>query len=127
MDRYLDCVIYINNGSVSSSEDLYTTLAHEGYPGHLYQNVYFLSNCTSPVRTVLSFGSYVEGWATYVENYAYTTDNGLSPELGQLLAYNASSTLDSTLSWTSISTITAGIRNRWPPICRKRSGSRTGM
>ena len=93
MDRYLDCVIYINNGSVSSSEDLYTTLAHEGYPGHLYQNVYFLSNCTSPVRTVLSFGSYVEGWATYVENYAYTTDNGLSPELGQLLAYNASSTL----------------------------------
>jgi uncharacterized protein (DUF885 family) len=93
MDRYLDCVIYINNGSVSTSGDLYTTLAHEGYPGHLYQNVYFLSNCDSPVRNVLNFSSYSEGWATYVENYAYTTDNGLSPELGQLLAHNASATL----------------------------------
>ncbi len=93
MDRYQDCVIYINRGSVNTSGDLYTTLAHEGYPGHLYQNVYFLSNCSSPVRNVLSFGSYTEGWATYVENYAYTTDNGLSPELGQLLAHNASATL----------------------------------
>lgn len=94
MDRYKDCVIYINRGSVNSSENLYTTLAHEGYPGHLYQNVYFLSNCNSSLRKVLSFGSYSEGWATYVENYAYTADNnGLSPELGQLLAYNASATL----------------------------------
>lgn len=93
MDRYLDCVIYINNGSVSASGDLYTTLAHEGYPGHLYQNVYFLSKCDSPVRNILNFSSYSEGWATYVENYSYTTDNGLSPELGQLLAHNSSATL----------------------------------
>lgn len=94
LDRYKDCVIYINRGSVSSSESLYTTLAHEGYPGHLYQNVYFLSNCDSPLRKVLNFSSYSEGWATYVENYAYTADNnGLSPELGQLLACNASATL----------------------------------
>ena len=28
-----------------------------------------------------------------MENYAYTTDNGLSSELGQLLAYNASAAL----------------------------------
>lgn len=93
MDRYEDCVIYINQGSVSTSDSLYTTLAHEGYPGHLYQNVYFLGNCSSPLRKVLSFNSYSEGWATYVENYSYTTDNGLSPELGRLLAYNASATL----------------------------------
>lgn len=93
MDRYKDCVIYINNGSIGTSGDLYTTLAHEGYPGHLYQNVYFLSHNDSPLRNVLSFGSYSEGWATYVENYAYTTDNGLSPEMGQMLAYNASATL----------------------------------
>jgi len=93
MDRYKDCVIYINQGSVNVSGDLYTTLAHEGYPGHLYQNVYFLSNCDSPLRKILNFSSYSEGWATYVENYAYTTDNGLSLELGQLLAHNASAAL----------------------------------
>ena len=93
MDRYEDCVIYINGGSVGTAGDLYTTLAHEGYPGHLYQNVYFLSNCDTPLRKILSFSSYSEGWATYVENYSYTTDNGLSPELGQVLAYNASATL----------------------------------
>lgn len=93
MDRYKDCVIYINRGSVSTSGDLYTTLAHEGYPGHLYQNIYFLSHCDSPLRKILNFSSYSEGWATYVENYAYTMDNGLSPELGQLLAHNASATL----------------------------------
>lgn len=93
MDRYKDCVIYINQGSVSTSGDLYTTLAHEGYPGHLYQNVYFLGNCDIPLRKILSFSSYSEGWATYVESYAYTTDNGLSKELGQLLAHNASASL----------------------------------
>lgn len=93
IDRYEDCVIYINRGSVSTADDLYTTLAHEGYPGHLYQNVYFLSKCSSPLRKILSFSSYSEGWATYVEYYAYTTDNGLSPELGLLLAHNASATL----------------------------------
>ena len=27
-------VIYINNSSAGSSDDLYTTLAHEGFPGH---------------------------------------------------------------------------------------------
>jgi uncharacterized protein (DUF885 family) len=93
MDRYKDCVIYINQGSVSTSGDLFTTLAHEGYPGHLYQNVYFLGNCDSPLRKILSFSSYSEGWATYVENYAYTMDNGLSKELGSLLAHNASASL----------------------------------
>lgn len=93
VDRYEDCVIYINRGSVSTADDLYTTLAHEGYPGHLYQNVYFLSKCSSPLRKILSFNSYSEGWATYVEYYSYTTDNGLSRKLGQLLAHNASATL----------------------------------
>lgn len=68
-----DCgqnVIYINNSSVSAGLDLYTTLAHEGYPGHLYQNL-----CTggrlNPVRSLFSFGGYTEGWATYVEMESY--------------------------------------------------------
>ena len=93
IDRYNSCVIYINPDSVSQNQSLFTTLAHEGIPGHLYQNVYFLSHCTSDIRKILSFGSYSEGWATYVEHCAYTMDNGLSPALGELLARNASATL----------------------------------
>ena len=93
IDRYNSCVIYINPDSVSQDQSLFTTLAHEGIPGHLYQNVYFLSQCTSDIRKILSFGSYSEGWATYVEHCAYTMYNGLSPALGELLARNASATL----------------------------------
>lgn len=46
LDRYQDNVIYINGGTRFQNEDLFPTLAHEGYPGHLYQNVYFISNNT---------------------------------------------------------------------------------
>ena len=94
IDSYNNCVIYINQGSSAAADALFPTLAHEGIPGHLYQNVYFLSNCDTPLRTILSFSGYSEGWATYVENYAYTIPgNGLSPELGQVLAHNASASL----------------------------------
>ena len=93
VDDYDDCVIYINPDSTSDSQALYTTLAHEGIPGHMYQNTYFLSHCTNDLRKILSFTSYSEGWASYVENYSYTTSNGLSPELGRLLAHNAAANL----------------------------------
>ena len=46
---------------------LYTTLAHEGYPGHLYQTVYYASTKPDPLRSIFNFGGYVEGWATYAE------------------------------------------------------------
>lgn len=93
MDRYQDNVIYINGGEQFQSTDLFPTLAHEGYPGHLFQTVYFISKNTDNLRQLLSFGSYSEGWATYVENYSYTMDNGLDPKLGALLAHNSSVTL----------------------------------
>ena len=51
--------------------NLFTTLAHEGYPGHLYQTTYFLAQDPDPVRTILDFGGYVEGWATYTEMLSY--------------------------------------------------------
>lgn len=68
-------VIYINNGSTSSYVDLFTTLAHEGFPGHLYQTLYFSQSSPSKIRYLLSYGGYVEGWATYIESYAYNYVN----------------------------------------------------
>jgi len=71
IDNYSQNVIYINQGSTVDGIDLYTTLAHEGYPGHLYQTTYFSGLSLNPIRNVLNFGGYVEGWATYAEMCSY--------------------------------------------------------
>ena len=64
-------VIYINRSSSGSNLELFTTLAHEGFPGHLFQTVYFASCRPDDIRYLFSSGGYVEGWATYIESYAY--------------------------------------------------------
>lgn len=64
--------IYINRHASLHGIELYTTLAHEGFPGHLYQTVTFAASHPDPVRHLLPMGGYVEGWATYAESFAYT-------------------------------------------------------
>ena len=93
IDRPEDNSIYINNGSTDAFQQLYTTMAHEGYPGHMYQTLYFNSHNTCNLRKLLSFTSYTEGWATYVEYYSYGLNNGLDADLAQVLRYNSSFTL----------------------------------
>lgn len=72
--------IYINQRNSPEGLELYTTLAHEGYPGHLYQTVYhnrcLMSGNDNLVRQLLSYGGYLEGWALYVEfiSYDYAVD-----------------------------------------------------
>lgn len=82
--------IYINQSSVSVSEDLYTVMAHEGYPGHLYQCNYFNRVNESRLRSLMNFSCYVEGWATYVQYLAYGWEDGITPELAEFLALNES-------------------------------------
>ncbi len=93
IDDYRNCVIYINPSDTSEAQDLYTTLAHEGFPGHMYQNTYFNAHSDDLLRKALSFTSYSEGWAVYCEYYSYTTDNGLDPLSGRLLALNSCASL----------------------------------
>lgn len=71
MDTGTPNVIYINHGRQISNLELFTTLAHEGFPGHLYQTVYFGRQSPSHIRYLIDYSGYVEGWATYVESYAY--------------------------------------------------------
>ncbi|MCD7820537.1 MAG: DUF885 domain-containing protein [Lachnospiraceae bacterium] len=80
IDDYTSNVIYINPASGYSDLELYTTLAHEGYPGHLYQSVYFASQSPDLLRCILDIGGYTEGWATYVEMYAYSLYDGDSED-----------------------------------------------
>lgn len=74
--------IYLKDefGNLTNSLDtsyLFTTLAHEGLPGHLYQTAYFKSLDVNPIRKILKNSGYVEGWATYAENYAYEFLDGI--------------------------------------------------
>ncbi|MGN0466405.1 MAG: DUF885 domain-containing protein [Lachnospiraceae bacterium] len=63
--------ICINKASISSNSPLLPTLAHEGYPGHLYQTNYFREHNSYPIRQLISFIGYSEGWGFYVENLSY--------------------------------------------------------
>lgn len=77
LDKYDENFIHINEGSDSSGA-LWSTLAHEGVPGHMYQFVYFLSSDPEPVRTLLNFNGYSEGWAEYIENMSFKYYDGYS-------------------------------------------------
>lgn len=90
MDDNAEHTIYINPDADMQSLDLYTTLAHEGFPGHLYQTVYsqtaMNTNHEPLIRQLLYYGGFTEGWAVYAELYSYdfaaaTCDEGLHDTL----------------------------------------------
>lgn len=89
IDNTEENVIYINQAQMGDDRTLFTTLAHEGYPGHLYQTVYYESTDPEPIRSLLDFGGYVEGWATYAEMGSYYL-TPLSKEQATLLQKNSS-------------------------------------
>lgn len=93
LDSVDENVIYINDKSKEEGTQLYTTLAHEGYPGHLFQSLYFNQKNTCPLRRLLSCGGYSEGWGSYAEIYSYSFNNGLDKDLQKVLAYNQSAIL----------------------------------
>ena len=84
IDDFWQNTIYINESSTPIGLDLFTTLAHEGYPGHLYQTVYYLlyskEHQVPNIRHILNFNGYVEGWAIYSEFYAYHYATYLYPK-----------------------------------------------
>ena len=89
IDNVQENVIYINQAHMGDDLTLFTTLAHEGYPGHLYQTIYYNGTDPDPIRSTFNFGGYVEGWATYAEMGSYYL-MPLSKEQSTLLQKNAS-------------------------------------
>lgn len=89
IDNTEENVIYINQAQMKDDLTLFTTLAHEGYPGHLYQTIYYESTEPDPLRSIIDFGGYVEGWATYAEMGSYYL-TPLSTEQATLLQKNSS-------------------------------------
>lgn len=71
IDDYSKNSIHINADYDTTSIDYFTTLAHEGFPGHLYQTVMSYESGLEPARNIVNCGGYIEGWATYVEMLSY--------------------------------------------------------
>ncbi len=92
MDDPNDNNIYINPIHQRTDMELFTTLAHEGYPGHLYETISSYEQDFSPLRHILGFGGYTEGWATYVEMQSYYYA-GLDEKVARALQLNAAATL----------------------------------
>lgn len=102
-------VIYINNSGRSTSLELFGTLAHEGFPGHLYQTVSFSRSKPANIRYLITSSGYVEGWATYVESYAYQYAASLMTNLSRNSA--SSDFHDSDTSGTSDTSGKSSISN----------------
>ncbi len=92
IDDYTQNVIYINQSEQYAEQDIYTTLAHEGFPGHLYQMVYTTAKGISPIRSLLGYSGFTEGWATYVELLSYKM-GAIEEDMGALLSANQLITL----------------------------------
>lgn len=71
IDNIKKNIIYINHSEEYAHMNLFSTLAHEGAPGHMYQFYYYNSTNPALIRTAMNFNGYTEGWATYVEHYSY--------------------------------------------------------
>ncbi|MCR4608946.1 MAG: DUF885 domain-containing protein [Eubacterium sp.] len=69
LDDPTNNIIKVNGGHM---EDLWATLAHEGFPGHMYAYNYFMTTNPSNLRALCSFLGYGEGWAKYVEYDSYS-------------------------------------------------------
>lgn len=65
--------------------ETFSTIAHEGIPGHMYQISYAYENLTNPWRKVAAnFRGYQEGYATYVELYSLKYLKDIDPLITEI-------------------------------------------
>lgn len=92
IDSFDENVMYLNGYEKYDLSQAFSTIAHESYPGHLFQNCYFNNTKPNPVRSVIHVGGYSEGWATYAEIYSYSYA-GLNKDVKRLMQENTVATL----------------------------------
>ena len=63
-------IIRVNPNHIDSGYSAYGTLSHEGFPGHLYQHVFYQRTNPHNFRSVIGFIGYTEGWAEDAHRYA---------------------------------------------------------
>ncbi|MBO4864713.1 MAG: DUF885 domain-containing protein [Eubacterium sp.] len=82
-------LIYVNG---AHPDGMWTTLSHEGCPGHMFQNAYFQSTDPKPIRAIQGNLGYMEGWAVYTSynslNHCDFDGSEYAPALAQLYKLN---------------------------------------
>lgn len=99
VDMISENVIRVNPNTGEDKIQLYSTVSHEGFPGHLYQITYDLNTKPHPIRTNISNISYTEGWAMYTELIAFdyldlTEAENITYKLDVQFGYVLSAALD---------------------------------
>lgn len=86
----------VNPSTVEVSDlDTFSTVAHEGYPGHMYQYAYMYENIQSPYQKALANSSaYTEGYAVYAQFYAYKYLTGIDKNVLEALKENELASYD---------------------------------
>ena len=69
IDDPSDNLILTNTAALADYPNLLETIAHEGYPGHMYEAVYHAQNISGYYQRTASFIGYSEGWAEYAAGY----------------------------------------------------------
>ncbi|MDR1357881.1 MAG: DUF885 domain-containing protein [Coriobacteriales bacterium] len=84
-DPQRNTIVYFPR-NISDDVEFYATMAHEGYPGHMYQAYAYSVTNPSNISKVLGSLAYMEGWAMYAEARAVRY---LNTDASALAAYNA--------------------------------------
>ncbi|MFR8033462.1 MAG: DUF885 domain-containing protein [Lachnospiraceae bacterium] len=72
-----------------ASLNTYQTVAHEGFPGHMYQYAYMYENLNTPFqKAILNNPAYTEGYATYAQYEAGRYLDGIDADWLQLYQEN---------------------------------------
>lgn len=86
-DNSDNIIKYNETASKKGKVNFYQTIAHEGYPGHLYQSIYTDDKKTPYIRKLINFLGCSEGWAMYAESYA-TLLAGMDEDVAELINLN---------------------------------------
>lgn len=81
--------ITLNPLKLGGKNDVLSTMAHEGYPGHLYAYVRSKELGLSNIATVMTSTAHGEGWATYVslQLFKYAQENSTDQGFKNVMDY----------------------------------------
>ena len=89
LDNFNANLLIINHKSADSDKDFGVTIAHEAYPGHMFQSIYTRSHTNHPYMYLSTSIGYNEGWAVYVENYSMKYFAGGTSDAMRLVRYES--------------------------------------
>ena len=70
IDDFNQNIIRTNPNNMEEGYSTYSTLSHEGFPGHLYQHVFYQKTNPHNFRRTIGFMGYTEGWAINAQYFA---------------------------------------------------------